>query len=237
MIPSWKYDLFKRLGLAKGGLLNTSKPFSSGLITGFQADGPFSAGISYQSGSLPIEHEMDSLAEAEMEFNNWQINSGKEIFSGGMGAQTASEMKNLRAFQDNAGIYEGKGFETDFFGSSESTDGMLTGDFFDDDMSMSFEEIDNMASEPEITFEAECPDELENQGFAEPESIDYGVANNPMEDMGMSGFEQAPMDEMMEMEQPDQMMDYDPMDPMMNPFDPMSQQMMDPFDIMGGPGF
>ena len=170
-------------------------------------------------------------ARAEEAFYSHQLSRGHEIFQTGR-IDTSADEQNRRLYQQETNTMENTEETDDLFSSHDDfiNEAMIE-DFFDDDMSMSFEEVDDLVSEPEMTFNAECIGELENQDF-----IDSGIdcmANEPIEDMGMPAYEQEPIEEMMEMEEPEPMMDFDPMDPMMNPFDPMNPfGMMDPCEMM-----
>lgn len=170
------------------------------------------------------EHFINSLADAELEFEQWQLQNGREVSQRGVGPQDASELQNLMAYQDSEGIQE-------------------TINPFNDAISDSFGSQDNFQSygNPAETIDdmqqpaAVQPEEMSALGS--PELIDTSPDHNSMapgpepvqttEPM-LPQQEQAPLPEPMP----------DPMDdPLKNPFDPMDPMAMGPFDPMDPMGF
>lgn len=154
----------------------------------------------------PTRHYIDRLADAEIAYESWQIQKGKEISQRGFGPQDASELQNLMAFQENKGItgpsddyIPGSFGRRDDFHPNPSMGDMEKGSIHVDDGS-------------ELGF-TDSPDGDDHaaHGSGDMEAILQEEGQEPMPD---------PMEEAIQ----------DPYDPM----DPMEMDPMDPMD-MGGP--
>ena len=171
----------------------------------------------------PTRNRIDRLADAEIAYQNWQIQKGREISQRGFGPQNASELQNLMAYQSDQGIQEivntSDHYMPEPFGSQD--------EFYSH--GSSFEGIDYI--EHTVGPQPEEMADMNNPEFIESAHDDGHMVHHtePMEELEFMPEEQAqePMPEPLE-------------DPLHDPYDPMEPMEMDHLDLMnpmdmGGP--
>lgn len=168
----------------------------------------------------PEPHYIDQLAQAELDYENWQLQNGREIAERGVGPQDASEFQNLMALQENQGMQE----------TADPLDSCIPEPF---GAQGQFDPYENPA---------ETMDEMQEHVAPEPE--EYADMNNPQidsahDDSIAQGTEPAENMEPVPQQQAQEPMPEPMEEPMQNPYDPMDPMNpmgMDPFDPMNPMG-